>query len=416
MSHSLYKNVELLAPAGNFEKLEIAIHYGADAVYLAGKDFSLRNFSGNFTLAEMEEAIQFAHRQGVKVYVACNIYSRNFEQEPIKGYLKKLGQIRPDAIIIADPGILLEAKRIIPEIDIHLSTQVNTTNYNSVLFWENFGVKRINVARELPLTEIREIGKHCNAEIEAFVHGAMCISYSGRCLLSSFMINRDSNRGLCAHPCRWRYSVVEELRPGQYHPVAEDERGAYIFNSKDLCMIEHIPDLIQAGVSSLKIEGRMKGINYLASTVKTYREALDAYFDNPTNYQIKAEWIEELSRISHRGYCTGFYFGDPNQIIPNYADHKPQTVHRFVGKIIRTKGLHRLEIDVRNKIFKGDHIEILGRKGPAVKDTINDIIDGDGQSIPFAQPNSVVELVLNDSYAANDLVRKIAPHDSALPG
>jgi len=281
------KKVELLAPAGNFEKLEIAIHYGADAVYLAGKTFSLRSFSENFTFDKLQQAVKFAQRQGVKAYVTCNIYPRNHEQKALAEYLNILGDIGPDAVIVTDPGALMMASKIIPHISLHLSTQANTTNYQSALFWQRLGIKRINVARELSLTEINEMAQRCDLEVEAFVHGAMCISYSGRCLLSNFMVNRDSNHGECAHPCRWKYAVVEEHRPGQYLPIEEDHRGSYIFNSKDLCMIEHIPEMVESGVASLKIEGRMKGIHYLASTVKTYREAIDAFLKNPENYRVK---------------------------------------------------------------------------------------------------------------------------------
>jgi putative protease len=358
------KKIELLAPAGNFEKLETAIHYGADAVYLANKAFSLRNYSGNFTLDEMSEAVSYAHKNDVKVYTACNIFPRNFEVGAISDYLEKLGKIGPDAVIVADPGILAQARRIIPQIPIHLSTQANTTNFQAALFWESLGVERVNVARELSLEEIGEIAKRCSIEIEAFVHGAMCISYSGRCLMSTFMTKRDSNRGMCSHPCRWKYFAVEELRPGEYLPIFEDDRGSYIFNSKDLCMIEHIPELMESGIASFKIEGRMKGINYLASTVKVYREAIDAYYDDPSKYHTKKEWIEELASINNRDYCSGFYFGDPDQVAPNYVNHKPLIGHLFVGKVIKRSGKMRMDIEVRNKIFKGDLVEVVGQKGP----------------------------------------------------
>jgi len=266
------RTIELLAPAGSFEKLETAIHYGADAVYLSGQNFSLRNFAGNFSMDELYRAVCLARLKNVRVYLACNIYPRNFEEAAIVEYLHQIGDLRPDAIIIADPGILLEARRIIPHIPVHLSTQANTTSRLSARFWESLGVARINVARELSLREIKEIADATPIEIEAFVHGAMCISHSGRCLLSSFMAGRDGNRGMCAHPCRWNYFLVEETRPGQYMPVLEDARGTYIFNSKDLCMIDHVSEMIEAGITSFKIEGRLKGINYLATVVKTYRE------------------------------------------------------------------------------------------------------------------------------------------------
>jgi len=410
------EKTELLAPAGNFEKLKIAIYYGADAVYLGGKDFSLRNFSGNFTPDEMQEAISFAHQNHVKVYVACNIYPRNYEDEPIREYLKSLGQIKPDAVILSDPGIITEACELIPEIPIHLSTQANTTNYKSALFWKKLGIQRINVARELSLKEIREIADRTSLEIEAFVHGSMCISYSGRCLLSNFMANRESNRGMCCHPCRFNYAVVEAKRPGEYFPVTEDDRGTYIFNSKDLCMIEHIPAMIESGVNSLKIEGRMKGINYVASAVKIYREAIDDYYANPEDYRVKDYWKDELSKINYRGYCTGFYMGEPDQTVPNYEEGLYHAgTHIFAGKVISTiKSSEILEtseffqavVDVRNKIFKDDTIEILTRKGQPQQTHIIDIIDDKGESLPFAQPNSIVTIIIDKDCTPNDLIRK----------
>jgi len=405
------RKIELLAPAGNFEKLETAIHYGADAVYLAGKNFSLRNFSGNFTLDELHKAVKFAHNQGIKVYVACNTYSRNSEQKAIEDYLKALGDIGPDAVIVADPGILMEASKIIPQIPLHLSTQANTTNYKTVMFWEKFGIKRINIARELSLKEIKEIASRSSIEIEAFVHGAMCISYSGRCLLSSFMTNRSSNLGKCSHPCRWQYAVVEEKRPNEYFPIAENKKGTYIFNSRDLCMIEHIPEMIEAGLFSLKIEGRMKGINYVASAVKVYREAIDSYYENPAGYKIQKYWIDELNKISHRGYCTGFYLGDIEQVIPNY-EYNLNSGQVFIGRVIDGNSHQSINIDIRNKVFKGDSVEILTRKGPSRKDEIIQIIDQNGESVSFAQPGSKVTIILNNDCYANDLIRAQVSHPS----
>ncbi len=405
------KQIELLAPAGNFEKLEIAVHFGADAVYLANKEFSLRNFSGNFTMEEMKAAKDFAGRHDVRVYVACNIYARSFEHEAITAYLEALGEIGPDAVIVADPGIFMTARRIIPEIPLHLSTQANTTNAQTVLFWENLGIKRVNMARELSLEEICEISRQTSTEIEAFVHGSMCISYSGRCLLSTFLTGRDSNRGMCTHPCRWQYSVVEELRPGETMPIAEDDRGTYIFNSKDLCMIEHIPEMIDAGIVSLKIEGRMKSINYLASTVKVYREAIDAVCAEPGRYMVKNEWLKELASISHRGYCTGFYLGDPDQVAVNALNDKPLTGHRFLGKVIgivepKNRGPTLFEIDVRNKLFKNESIEVLGKRGPLQMDEILEIKDLEGNPVDFAQPGSRVVIRVNNDYGVNDLIRQ----------
>ncbi len=409
MPKQINKNgkIELLAPAGNFEKLEIAIHYGADAVYLAGKDFSLRNFSDNFTLKELSEAVRFAKKVGVKVYLACNIFSRNSEQEAIKDYLKSISEIAPDAIIISDPGILLEAKNILPDMPVHLSTQANTTSYKAALFWKNMGVTRINTARELSLKEIKEIGSLSDIEIEVFVHGAMCISYSGRCLLSNFMENRDSNHGMCCHPCRFSYAVVEQTRPGEYMPIEEDSRGTYIFNSKDLCMIGHIPEMIDAGISSLKIEGRMKGINYLASTVKVYREAIDSWYESQADYKVQDEWVEELGRISNRGYCTGFYFGDMKETIPNYLEIKPATRRTFIGKVIGYESGNIAITEVRNKLFVNDRVDILGIKGPARRDTIRGIKDTQEQQVDFAQPGSIVKILFDNKCEKNDLIRKI---------
>jgi putative protease len=401
------RKIELLAPAGNFEKLEIAVHYGADAVYLAGKDFSLRNFSENFTPEELEKALLLARKAGVKVYVACNIYSRNSEQEAISDYLKILAGIAPDAVIIADPGILSEARRVMPYMPLHLSTQANTTNYRAALFWKEMGVTRINTARELSLKEIEEIASLSGIETETFVHGAMCISYSGRCLLSNFMENRDSNRGECCQPCRFRYSVVEETRPGRYMPVEEDGRGSYIFNSRDLCMIGHIPEMINAGISSLKIEGRMKGINYLASAVKIYREAIDSWYDSPSEYNVKEEWIDELSRISNRGYCTGFYFGNMNETIPNYLDIKPATERTFIGKVAGVENGNAAVLVVRNRFFLNDPVDILRKKGPVRQDTIKRIMDMEGNDVAAARSGSMVKVLLENECSANDLLRKI---------
>ncbi|MBI9077141.1 MAG: U32 family peptidase [Desulfatibacillum sp.] len=398
------KKVELLAPVGNREKLEIAIHYGADAVYLAGKDFSLRNFSGNFTLDEMERALDYAHERSVKVYVACNAFARNHELEAIREYLESLARFAPDALIIADPGVFAIARQSAPHVDIHVSTQANVTSRASAEFWKSMGASRVIVARELPLDEIREIALHSGIEVESFVHGAMCISYSGRCLLSAFMANRDSNRGQCCHPCRWKYQVVEELRPGQYYPVAEDDRGSYIFNSRDLCMLEHMPDLIEAGICSFKIEGRMKGINYLASVVKTYREAIDAYYDNPGTLAAKPGWMEELSRISSRKYCTGFYFGDPREVQPNYENTSPDTIHRFAGKILGARG-DLCVLEVRNKIHVGDAVEMLPRRGPAMAETVQELWDMAGQAQDLAQNNTTVLVRFSRTYAPNDLLR-----------
>jgi len=398
---------ELLAPAGNFEKLEIAIHYGADAVYLAGKDFSLRNFSGNFTQTELFDAVTFAHRHKVKVYLACNIYSRNHEQKKLKTFLTQTGRLGPDAIIISDPGIVMLAKEIIPDIDIHLSTQANTTNLNAAGFWHSIGVKRVNLARELSLNEIKEIATGSKIETETFIHGAMCISYSGRCLLSNFLSGRDSNRGLCSHPCRWKYSVVEELRPNVYHSLMEDDKGSYIFNSKDLCMIEHIPELINANITSLKIEGRMKGINYLASVVKTYRNAIDAYVDDPDTFEMNPDWLAELYQVFHREYCTGFYFNQPDEQLPNYNNIHQGKIHSFIGKIIGSTENQSYTVGIRNKLCRGDIIEVLSPKGRSKRTKIIEMLDMNKNSVDSVHPNTLAVLTLEIQCQPNDIVRKI---------
>ncbi|MDF1589892.1 MAG: U32 family peptidase [Desulfobacterales bacterium] len=402
--------IELLAPAGNFEKLEVAIHFGADAVYLGGKDYSLRNFSGNFTLDELRSAAALAHAGGVRVYLACNIYSRNAEQPAIRRYLEMLSDMEIDGLIVSDPGIIAAARQIVPHIPLHLSTQANTTNYNSALFWKNQGIKRIVMARELSLAEAGEMVAQSGLEVEAFVHGAMCISYSGRCLLSNFMANRDSNQGMCCHPCRWKYAVMEETRPGQYMPISEDERGTYIFNSSDLSMIAHIPELIQTGLTALKIEGRMKGIHYVAATVKVYREAIDAYYKNPLQYEFREEWLRELNSISHRGYSTGFYFGEPDGASRCNGGAENESKPLFIAKVLDPINPQQVKVDARNKFFKGDRVEILKPGSPVHTDIIAAIFDENGHSIPCAQPGSKVSVSLGTDCARNDLIRKAGGH------
>lgn len=400
--------VELLAPAGNFEKLEIAVHYGADAVYLAGKSFSLRNFSGNFTPAEMARAVAWAHRQGVRVYVACNVYPRNRDQEGIESYLDTLGGIGPDAVIIADPGIFAAARRILPGTPIHISTQANITSIGAARFWREMGASRLNMARELSLEEIREIADGVDIEIEAFVHGAMCISYSGRCLLSSFLTRRDANQGRCSHPCRFHYTLMEAKRPGQYYPILEDDRGAYVFNSRDLCMIDHIPAMTAAGVRSFKIEGRMKGVNYLASVVKVYREAIDACLSSSGDrpYAVRSDWRETLAGVNHRGYCTGFYLGDPDQVVPGYDPPGEGIRQDFAGKVLARLSETDILLDVRNRVAAGEPVRVFTRKGPPAPDVIRRIATESGEILALAQPNSRAVVTLDRGGRTNDLVHK----------
>jgi putative protease len=319
-----------------------------------------------------------------------------------------LAAIAPDAFIVADPGILAAARRIAPHIPIHLSTQANTTNAAAAAFWEAAGIRRINTARELTLEEIKAVAETTALEVEAFVHGAMCISYSGRCLLSSFMARRHSNQGACAHPCRWQYAVVEAKRPGEYMPITEDQRGTYIFNSKDLCMIAHLPEMIAAGVTSFKIEGRMKGIHYLASVVKVYREALDRCYAEPGNYRVEEAWIRELGQVSHRQYSTGFYFNDPDQTIPNFEQTRSfhHADHRFIAKITAPAKNGKTPVEVRNKILQGEPVSVLPAAGPARPDTLAAIWDDQGNEVAFAQPGARVWVSLSNTYERHDLIRR----------
>ncbi|BBO72286.1 peptidase U32 [Desulfosarcina alkanivorans] len=397
--------VELLAPAGTPEKLEIALHYGADAVYLAGRDFSLRNFSGNFSLEEMQAARRATREKNVRMYVAVNIYSRDSEARAIADYLESLAAVEPDALIIADPAIFTLARKHLPRIPIHISTQANTTNTGTARFWRDLGATRVNTARELSLEEIRQMAAGSGIEVEAFVHGAMCMAYSGRCLLSGYLTNRGSNRGMCSQPCRFHYTLMEQTRPGRYFPIAEDPRGAYIFNSRDLCMIEHLPRMIDAGICAFKIEGRMKSIHYLAGVVNVYREAIDAWYDDPGGYRVRKRWLKELAAISHRGYCTGFYFGDPQEAAAN-LDDVIRPGYRFVAKVIAPTPGGGVRVLVKNKITAGEEVDVLSPGTPTRTDTIVRIVDRYGMTQPLAQPGATVTLHLGRPPQALDLIRR----------
>lgn len=400
--------LELLAPAGNFEKLETVIHYGADAVYLAGKQFSLRNFSDNFNLSELADALELAHGRGVNVYLACNIYPRNHELDELRAYLAQLSRLDIDALIVADPGVFMAARELLPQTPLHISTQANTTNTACARFWEQLGARRINTARELSLKEIGELSDASRLEIEAFVHGAMCISYSGRCLLSNYMAGRDSNRGECCQPCRWRYALVEEKRPGKYYPLMEDDRGSYVFNSRDLCMLEHLPAMAAAGIRSFKIEGRMKGIHYVATAVKVYREALDHYAADRDNYQIDPVWRAELAKVGHRGYGTGFYLECEADQAPNY-DNLQVPAQRFVGKVLAPPVDGRTHVQVRNKICRGDRIEHLPRHGHPRTVTVKAIWNLAGESVTVVQPGSEAWLAVDfPSCQRHEILRRVA--------
>lgn len=357
------KKIELLAPAGDLEKLKFAIDYGADAVYFGGEMFSLRAGAGNLTIDEIKEGVKYCHDRGKKAHMAINVYAHNEDIEPLREYLQKIKDIKIDAFIISDPGIIMLVKEIIPRAEIHLSTQANTTNYLTARFWYQQGVKRIVTARELTFSELIEMRKNIPAgmEMESFVQGAMCISYSGRCLLSNYMIERDANRGQCAHPCRWKYKLVEEKRPGEYYPVEEDGRGTYILNSRDLCMIEHIPQLIDAGICSFKIEGRMKSIFYVANIVRAYRYAIDAYMADPEHYEFKEEWLKDLKMASHREFTTGFYFDKPTNKDQNYQTSAYTRDYSFTGIVLEYDPETGIAVvEQRNKMNIGDTIEVFG--------------------------------------------------------
>lgn len=376
---------ELLAPAGNLEKLKMAILYGADAVYLSGQAYGLRAMANNFTLEEMKEGLAFAREKGAKVYVTVNILAHNKEIEGIADYLRELEEIGVDGIIVSDPGIIRIAREITPGLNLHLSTQANTTNWSSAKFWQDQGVKRIVLARELSLAEIKGIREKTQVELETFVHGAMCISYSGRCLLSNYLAGRDANRGLCAHPCRWKYYLMEETRPGEYYPVIEDEKGTFIFNSKDLCLLEFLPELMEAGVNSFKVEGRMKSVHYVATIIRVYRQAIDSYLADPDKYEVKEEWLEEIAKVSHRDYTTGFFQQKPGPTEQNYSTSSYKRSHDFVGIVQdydEVKGIATIE--VRNRIKKGETLEFIGPKTNAFSEKIEFLYNEEGEEIEVA--------------------------------
>jgi putative protease len=381
------KKIELLAPAGDLEKLKIAFVYGADAVYIGGQIFGLRASARNFSFEDMEEGIRYAHERGKRVYVTLNIIPHNEDLKELPGYLEKLSELKVDAVILSDPGTLMYVKEYAPNLEIHLSTQANNTNYMSANFWYKQGVKRIVLARELSFKEIKEVGDNIpkDLELEGFIHGAMCISYSGRCLLSNYMADRDSNRGQCAHPCRWNYYLVEEKRPGEYIRITEDEKGTYFFNSKDLCMINHIPELINSGIFSLKIEGRMKSIYYVANTVRVYRKAIDEYLESPEKFQFNPEWLEELSKVSHRKFTNGFYLNKPTKDDQLYTSSSYIREYDFIGMVLEYDEKTGLAIvEQRNRMFKGDHIEVIGPDYKSFKQEIKIMLDDKDNEIDVA--------------------------------
>ena len=406
------KKPELLAPAGNMEKLKCAIHYGADAVYMGGPDFGLRNMAGNFTLDEMSEALAFAHHHGVQCFLTINSYVNDRDLPRLEQYLEALAPLPFDAYIVSDPGVLRMARRISPQREIHLSTQSNTINRESVLFWQEQGVTRVNLAREMTLEDIRATAAAVPIPCEVFVHGAMCVAYSGRCLLSSAMTGRSANQGECTQPCRWKYALVEERRPGEYQPIVEDSSGTFIYNSKDLCLLEYLPDLVKAGVGSLKIEGRMKGVHYLAGVLRVYRAALDRFWAAPDDYTADPAWMEELATISHRGYTTGFLLGDPKDVGQSYQAGYLRS-HKLVGVVEAMHGEELAEVMVRNRFQAGDQLSLMG---PAMKNAdflATDLqqLDQHGEATPadIVHPNMRILMPVPVGTAPDDLIRLPAP-------
>jgi len=404
------KKIELLAPAGDLEKLKIAVDYGADAVYFGGELFSLRSGAGNLTLDEIDEGLAYAHERGVKCYLALNIFPHNEDIAPMRDYIEKIRMKDIDAYIVSDPGVVLLLKEMDPDRELHLSTQANATNYVTADFWYRQGVKRIVLARELTLQEISELRNRApeELELEAFVHGAMCISYSGRCLLSNFMIERDANRGQCAHPCRWKYSLVEEKRPGEYYPVEEDERGTYILNSRDLCMIEHIPELAAAGISSFKIEGRMKSIFYVAIIVGAYRRAIDAYEKDPEAYVFDENWFTELTKASHREFTTGFYLNKPTNKDQNYQTSAYTREYSFVGLVkLYDPETGFAIVEQRNKMGIGEEIEVFGPDSEPFTQILSEMFDEEGNVLKSApHPQQILRIKMDRPVGKNYMLRK----------
>lgn len=401
---------ELLVPASSLEVLKVAVIFGADAVYIGGEVFGLRAKAKNFSKEDMKEGIAFAHAHNVKVYVTANILAHNYDLEGVREYFEELKEIKPDALIISDPGVFTIAKEVCPEIEIHISTQANNTNYGTYQFWYKQGAKRVVSARELSLAEIKEIRQNIpeKMEIETFIHGAMCISYSGRCLLSNFFTGRDANQGACTHPCRWKYAVVEEKRPGEYLPVYENERGTYIFNSKDLCMIEHIPEMIDAGVDSFKIEGRMKTALYVATVARTYRKAIDDYLESEEKYRENMPWyLDQISNCTYRQFTTGFFFGKPSEEAQIYDSNTYVKEYTYLGIVGEQNAQGFYGIEQRNKFSVGEEIEVMKPNGDNITVTVKEIQDEEGNHMESApHPKQVLYIDLGYPLEKFDILRR----------
>ena len=403
------KKPELLVPAGSLEVLKVAVRYGADAVYIGGEAFGLRAKAKNFSFEDMKEGIAFAHEHGVKVYVTANIFAHNDDLKEAESYFTQLAEAGPDAVLISDPGMFLLARKYCPDLEIHISTQANNTNYMTYRFWWEMGAKRVVSARELSLEELKEIRANIpeEMEIESFVHGAMCISYSGRCLLSNYFTGRDANHGECTHPCRWKYAVVEEQRPGEYLPVEENERGTYIFNSKDLCMIEHLSELLDAGIDSLKIEGRMKTALYVATVARTYRKAIDDLLESKEKYEANMSWYHrEIRQCTYREFSTGFYFGKPNEQSQIYDANTYVSESVYLGCVEELDARGFARIEQKNKFCVGDTIEIMKPNGENITTDVVEIWTSEGETRQSApHPQEVLFLNLSIKPEIGDLLR-----------
>src|SRR5690625_621404 len=388
----------------------MAITYGADAVYLGGEAFGLRAASKNFTLDEIAEGVKYAHKRGKKVYVTLNIVPHDKDFEGLEEYVTNLYNLKVDAVIVSDPGMFSVIKRTVPKLPIHISTQASVTNYETIMFWYNLGVRRIVLARELSLEEIRAITDRIpeDLEIEAFVQGAMCMAYSGRCLLSNYMTGRDANMGDCAQPCRYKYHLVEQKRPGEYFPIYEEDGGTFIFNSKDLCMLEHIPQLINSGITSFKIEGRVKSVYYVATVIRAYRMAIDEYYKDPENYSFDEKWLEELKKVSHRGFTTGFYFGKPDKKAQVYDTSSYIRGYDFVGMILDyDKETAMATIEQRNRMQVGEKIEIFGPSVDFFSQKIETMWDDEGKEIDAApHPQQIIKMKMKKPVKPFYLIRR----------
>ena len=404
------KKPELLVPAGGLDTLKVAVDYGADAVYIGGQAFGLRAKADNFSIEEMKQGVEYAHAHNAKVYVTANIFAHNYDLDGIRAYFGELKDTGVDAVLVSDPGVFTIARETMPDMELHISTQANNTNYMTYKFWYDHGIKRVVSARELSLAEISQIRANIpdDMEIESFIHGAMCISYSGRCLLSNYFTGRDANHGACTHPCRWKYSIVEETRPGEYMTVNEDDRGTYIFNSKDLCMVEHMDDVLNSGIDSLKIEGRMKTALYVATVARTYRKAIDDYLESPEKYKANMSWYQEqISNCTYRQFTTGFFYGKPDENTQIYDNNTYVKEYTYLGYAEEVDENGFTYITQRNKFTVGETIEIMKPDGRNIEATVKAIYDEDGNSVESApHPQQKLAVDLGAEIEKYDLLRR----------